>query len=66
MNAGTGDSVNCNIAGQREADSLLDEIGRGTSHPDQLHVAAMSAWSTWGSPGLLGFHRRIQKRLERA
>ena len=63
--ASLGDHVAGNIAGAAEADRTLGLIQNGIAHPDALHVAAMKVWGDGGSPSLLGFHRRLQKALER-
>ena len=60
------DRVGASIEAQREADKTLEDVRGGASTPDVLHVAAMRVWAAYGSPGLVAFHRRLQKAVERA
>ena len=55
-----------NVAGQLEADRALDLVLRSVAHPDTLHMSALKAWADHGEPGLAGWHRRVQKVLERS
>jgi hypothetical protein len=65
MSAALADTVAAHIEGSLAADLVLDDIRRGTSHPDALHVALMQVSTTLGVSGLVGAHRRLAKVLER-
>lgn len=63
--ASLADQVDANLAGQAEARLALARVQQDVAHPDAFHVSAMKVWATHGSAGLLGWHRTVQKALER-
>ena len=66
MSTAVANLVGEHLVGQQAANRFIDSLRNETLHPDALHVAAMKVWASGGSGALLGFHRVLMKRLERA
>lgn len=54
------------VAGTRDAERLVEQLRHGCPSGDELHRATLALLALADRERLAGFHRRLQKALERA